>query len=119
PDMRAPADLLGEYLIHIESENRSWETWPIWFAKMGIAEPARGRSERFYNYMMGLQAAIESHGVMLGWRGLITDHLKRGSLVPAVSGSVPAAGGYYQLLPMNRPPSPATKLLQEWIEAQA
>jgi DNA-binding transcriptional LysR family regulator len=119
PDMRTPADLPGERLIHIESENRSWETWPIWFAKMGIAEPPRGRAERFNNYLMGMQAAIESHGVMLGWRGLIIDHLTRGDLVPAVPGSVPAAGGYYQLLPINRSPSPATKLLQEWIELQA
>jgi LysR family glycine cleavage system transcriptional activator len=119
PEMRTPADLLAERLIHTESDNRSWETWPIWFAKMGITEPARGRSERFNNYMMALQAAIDSHGVMLGWRGLITDHLARGTLVPAVPGSVPAAGGYYQLLPMNRPASPATTLLRDWIEAQA
>jgi DNA-binding transcriptional LysR family regulator len=69
--------------------------------------------------MMALQAAIDSHGVMLGWRGLITDHLARGTLVPAVPGSVPAAGGYYQLLPLNRPASPATMLLRDWIEAQA
>lgn len=117
-EMRTPADLLAERLIHIESENRSWETWPVWFAKMGIMEPPRGRSERFNDYMMGMQAAAESHGVMLGWRGLIADHLTRGTLVPAVPGSVPAAGGYYQLLPMHRPVSPATRLLREWIEAQ-
>jgi DNA-binding transcriptional LysR family regulator len=119
PQMKVPADLLNERLVHVESENRTWETWPIWFAKMGITEPPRGRAETFNNYMMGLQAAIESHGIMLGWRNLIADHLIRGNLVPAVPGSVPAAGGYYQLLPMSRPASPATILLSQWIEAQA
>jgi LysR family glycine cleavage system transcriptional activator len=119
PGLARPADLLGERLIHVESENRTWETWPIWFAKMGVTEPAHGRAERFNNYMMALQAAVESHGVVLGWRRLIAEHLARGMLVPAVPGGIPAAGGYYQLLPMNRPASAPTRLLRDWIAREA
>lgn len=119
PGLAGPADLLGERLIHVESENRSWETWPIWFAKMGVTEPAHGRAERFNSYMMALQAAIDSHGIVLGWRRLIGAHLERGLLVPAVPGGIPAVGGYYRLLPMNRPASAQTRLLQDWIAREA
>jgi len=119
PELVRPADLLTTRLIHLESENRDWETWPVWFQRVGIAGPPPRSGERFNDYVMAIQAAIDGHGVLLGWRRLLHDHLNRGALAQAVAASVPAQGGYFQLVRADRPVSPATRLLQDWIAAAA
>lgn len=119
PEMRAPADLRAARLIHLESENRDWETWPVWFQRVGIPGPPPRSGERFNDYVMAIQAAIDGHGVLLGWRRLLHDHLVRGALVKAVPASAPAQGGYFQLVRADRPVSPATRLLQDWIAGAA
>jgi DNA-binding transcriptional LysR family regulator len=119
PELRRPADLSAARLIHLESENRDWETWPIWFQRVGIGGPPPRGGERFNDYVMAIQAAIEGHGVLLGWRRLLRDHLGRGALMQAVPAAVPAQGGYFQLVRADRPVSPATRLLQDWIAAAA
>ena len=119
PGLREAADLQSARLIHLESENRDWETWPVWFQRVGIAGTPPRTGERFNDYVMAIQAAIDGRGVLLGWRRLILDHLNRGVLVRAVPASAPAQGGYFQLVRADRPVSPATRLLQDWIGAAA
>lgn len=119
PELKQPDDLQVARLIHLESENREWETWSAWFQRMGVAGPPSRAGERFNDYVMAIQAAIDGRGVLLGWRRMIADHLDRGLLVQAVPGAVPAQGGYFQLLRADRPVTPATRLLQEWIREAA
>ncbi len=119
PELRRSDDLRTARLIHLESENREWETWSAWFDGVGIAGSPSRAGEHFNDYLMAIQAAIDGRGVLLGWRRMIADHLARGLLVQAVPGAVPAQGGYFELLRADRPVTPVTRLLQEWIREVA
>ena len=81
-----PADLLGETLLHLDDEHWAAYPWPPinwrhWFQKFGVEPASESHGLSFNNYPTMIQTTIRGHGIGLGWRHLVSDYLKEGSLV--------------------------------------
>lgn len=69
-------------LLHVRSAEASWLTWSDYLQATGL--PAVRREGRvFTNYVQATQAALEGHGMMLGWRSITGALTASGALVPA------------------------------------
>jgi LysR family transcriptional regulator, glycine cleavage system transcriptional activator len=69
-------------LLHVRSTEASWLTWSDYLQATGL--PAVRREGRvFTNYVQATQAALEGHGMMLGWRSITGALTASGALVPA------------------------------------
>jgi len=69
-------------LLHVRTAEASWVTWEDYFRAIG-RPPVRRGGQTFTNYVQTTQAALEGHGLMLGWRSIT------GELVPRASSSPP------------------------------
>jgi DNA-binding transcriptional LysR family regulator len=115
--IREPADLLGRDLIHLEEPFRIRPTWTDWFAGHGLAWTDRGDGLRLNDYALVLQAAIAGEGVALGWRHLVERLVAQGFLVVALDAPYSEVDGFYLVWPSDRPISPETEQVRDWIVA--
>lgn len=115
PGLRAPSDLLGERLIHLENVDPRWEDWSTWFRALGIKQKPRKVRQRMNSYIVAVQAAIDGVGIALGWRRMIESYLRQGMLVPVVDAAVPSTNAYYQVYSSQRPLGAAAKALRDWL----
>lgn len=86
PPMRrrfdGPVPLDGVSLLHVRSPETSWVTWTDYLKRAG--KPlVTGRGQTFTNYVQATQAALEGHGVLLGWRSITGALVASGQLVSA------------------------------------
>ena len=108
------AELAALPLIHLNAESRRWTTWRTWFETLGYSGPL-SRGTRVNNYMIALQAAQDSAGLVLGWERLVRPYLNNGTLVSFGQFKVPAPESFF----LNR--SPATTgdkqvdLVADWL----
>lgn len=69
-------------LLHVRSNEASWLTWSDYLVGIGHP-PVRAGGQSFTNYVQTSQAALEGHGMMLGWRSITGPLVASGSLVSA------------------------------------
>lgn len=107
--------LLDQQLIHLDAERSApWLDW----GKYGAAfESGRRKTStegdlRFNTYSLVVQAAVESEGIALGWRGLVDSYLRSGVLVEA-GPSLATECGYWLVSPRKKNPSNAR--LVSWL----
>ncbi|MGI9411377.1 MAG: LysR substrate-binding domain-containing protein [Hyphomicrobiaceae bacterium] len=105
-------------LIQMEGAHAQWTTWPTWFSAQGI-NVGRINGPSFNNYVIALQAAEDSAGVILGWRKLIAPIMARGGLVALTNATISAPGGYYLTWDRHRDLSPSAALLRDWLVREA
>ena len=74
----APATLP---LLHMDDRDPRWLDWPRWSELAGLAPPPRPARFHYNNYPLLLNAAIEGHGLALGWHGLVGPLIEEGTLV--------------------------------------
>jgi len=92
-------DLPAQPLLHLESVEPTWMSWPTWFRYMGIEiDDREPRATSFNNYLVILQAAQQGQGVALGWRRLVQPFIDSGQLVRPVAESLTADSAYYLLV---------------------
>jgi len=98
---RSPADdLLHAPLLHIDQTGRSWQDWTAWFAGNGLTYVRPGDAVVYPTYGSAVVLAISGNGVLLSWRTLMGDHLRRGLLIevgPLVT--MPTRGYFLQWPP--------------------
>jgi DNA-binding transcriptional LysR family regulator len=69
-------------LLHVKSAEASWLTWADYLRATG--QPgARRKGQTFTNYVQATQAALDGHGMMLGWRSITGALTASGVLVSA------------------------------------
>jgi LysR family transcriptional regulator, glycine cleavage system transcriptional activator len=120
PRLAAPADLLAQPLLHLESPDPArWLDWPGWFRGQGVEGVARGRSLRLNNYPLVLQAALAGQGVALGWRPLVDDLLAAGQLVACLPHPFRTQRGYFLAQPLADRPDPLRAAFRDWLVAEA
>ncbi|SLN27661.1 LysR substrate-binding domain-containing protein [Roseisalinus antarcticus] len=69
-------------LLHVHSAEQSWVTWRDYLRRTG--QPAiAARGQAFTNYVQATQAALEGHGLILGWRSITGALAAAGQLVTA------------------------------------
>lgn len=105
----------GYELIGQDVPERSWLSWPDWFARAGIQAATSKPALRFNQYTEVLQAARAGHGIALGWALLVRSALDDGSLVRLGSAKVSADGRYNVVVPVRRKPHVLRDVVVEWL----
>lgn len=119
PDLRTPADLLDESLLHLDEIDRSWITWPAWLRATGVEPPRPLHGPRFNNYAIVVQAARDGQGIALGWRRLVADLLADGSLVRPIDSRLHTRESYFLVVPTAASPDWRTEAFCRWIFEEA
>ncbi|GAA3888509.1 MULTISPECIES: LysR substrate-binding domain-containing protein [Gibbsiella] len=108
--------LLAHTLLIQDDPQREWTGWRDWFAAQGVAGFSPQATWRANNYPFLVQAALQGDGILLGWEGLVQDHLNRGELVPAHVGKLAVAGKCYLLIPQDRFIRPVIRRVIQWLQ---
>jgi len=100
-------------LLHVRSTEPSWVTWADYLRATG--QPAVLRSgQTFTNYVQATQAALEGHGLMLGWRSITGPLVASGQLLPVgLPRFVPREAFY--LVARNKRGAPAVENFAAWL----
>ena len=68
----APIDLLDRPLVHLEERYRPRYSWDRWFTDHRVPVESSLPGYRTNDYSLVLQAALDGHGVALGWEHIVT-----------------------------------------------
>lgn len=104
-------------LLHVRSDETSWVTWADYLAATGQA-PVRGGGQTFTNYVQTTQAALEGHGMMLGWRSITGALTAEGRLVPAGLPALVPRDAFHLVVRRKRG-GPGTETFAAWLLAHA
>ena len=113
PVLAERGGLAGAPLLHVDSEEASWLTWPQYFANTGVMRKGATLGRRFSNYVQATQAALAGQGVLLGWRSNAGDLIDSGQLVPLTPTPYFPPEAFYLVVP-RRPASVAARSFQQW-----
>ncbi len=104
-------------LLHVRSPEASWLTWPDYLS--GTGQPVvRGGGQSFTNYVQATQAALEGHGMMLGWRSITGALVAAGNLTPAGLPAL-APGDAFHLALRHKKTGEATEKFARWLRSHA
>lgn len=117
--LREPADLLNETLLHLVQFDRNWVTWEAWLREFGVKGPPSSRGLEFDSYLILVQAALDGQGIALGGGRLAEDSVERGALVRPIEASVRSERAFHLITPRNVPLSEPAKLFRDWILNEA
>ena len=113
-----PLDLSGlaeERLLHHKADPQDWFEWDEWLARLGLALRVGSRGAVFDSYPIMIQAAIEGHGLAIGWRRTTEDLLASGALVRPYAESLPLAAGLSVYRRQAGPARPEVEALIGWL----
>lgn len=77
----ALADLSTHRLLHHKATPQDWLEWDGWLERQGAAFRIGRTGSVFDSYPVMVQAAVEGHGIALGWRSTMENLLQSGALV--------------------------------------
>jgi LysR family glycine cleavage system transcriptional activator len=115
-NLRAPADLAGQTLLHDAVWNSDWAHW-LHHAGVGGVDAGRGPS--YSLYALALDAALGGAGILIGRRSLVAPHLADGRLVAPFAEEFPSGDRLTMLTPSAGKPHPKRAELIAWLEARA
>ncbi len=108
-------DFLHVKLIDSDATLEGWMTWNGWFKAMGDERPKLKYALRCSSYTDTVQAALQGHGVALGWNRLLEPMLARGELVRLTPCVVRPKEAYYVVIPNGRQITPLIHALVDWL----
>lgn len=113
----ALSDLPDHHLLHHKADPPDWLGWDGWLGRHGLASRVGDRGTVFDSYPVMLQAAVQGHGIALGWRRTTEVLLRTGALVrPFGEGaSVPDELSVYRRRGRARPEADA---LLAWLKGE-
>lgn len=121
PSLRArfegpvPPDAVS--LLHVRSAEASWLTWSDYLA--GTGQPGvRSGGQSFTNYVQTTQAALEGHGMMLGWRSITGALVATGALVSAGLPVLTPKDAFYLAL-RHKKSGEAAERFANWLRSHA
>ena len=112
-------DFLDVALIDSDATLEGWMTWNSWFKELGASRPKLKYSLRCSAYTDTIQAALQGHGIALGWGRLLEPMLASGQLVRLTSLVVRPRDAYYVVVPNGRTPTPLMLSLIDWLRGDA
>ncbi|MGP1253050.1 MAG: LysR substrate-binding domain-containing protein [Kiloniellales bacterium] len=133
---RAPlplAELPQHRLLHHRVHPQDWPDWDDWLQRLGcdlrvgdgetggvtsVDRPNGGGAVVFDSYPVLIQAAVEGHGIGLGWRRAMEQLLQSGKLVRPFAESVTLDDGLAVYRHKRSQERPAVKALLAWLKAQ-
>jgi LysR family transcriptional regulator, glycine cleavage system transcriptional activator len=117
--LRAAPDLLRTRLLKLEGVDPGWTTWEQFLGNLGLPVngPLSGRS--FNNYIVAIQAAVDSQGVALGWESLVRAHIEQRSLQRVTDAELAAPSAFYVTWATNGSLKAEAAVLRDWLIARA
>ncbi len=109
--------LLDAPLLHVDQTDRSWQHWSSWFAANGQAYRPPTDIVVYPTYGSLVPLAIGGSGVVLSWRTLSGDLLRRGLLVEVGPVVVSPGSGYYLHWPPALSRDMTFQRFQHWLRA--
>ncbi|MBA2965225.1 MULTISPECIES: LysR substrate-binding domain-containing protein [Ramlibacter] len=120
PQLRSPADLRPEWLLHDASP---WDgageftEWNGWLAATGVTLDRLDSGPRFNLSLLSLEAAAAGQGVALGRTALVLDDLRSGRLVELFGRPVQSEASYF-FVAAQEPSGPVVRV-EAWLRARA
>jgi len=118
---RTPLDLsllADERLLHHKAYPQDWLEWDDWLARLGQPLRVGAKGTVFDSYPIMIQAAIEGHGMTLGWRRSMENFLRSGTLVRPYRESVALPAGLSVYLRQAGPSRPEADALLGWLRRE-
>lgn len=104
-------------LLQYESfADDTWIRWETWFSHSGLRFQPQNVHMSFRNYSDLINAVLAGHGVGLGWKRLLENHLAKEDLLPLGEQRYIPPEHYYLVVPTSRPLSAAASLVAKWFE---
>lgn len=97
PGLAELKDLGGCTWLWLDESERDWISWNDWFRRLGHPSIKPRNKINLNNYSLVIQAALGGQGVALGWRNLVDQYLKAGTLVRPISDMVETEGQFFVL----------------------
>lgn len=82
------SDLQSHTLLHHRTTPPQWLQWEGWLKEVGQVTHGDSRGSVFDSYPLMLQAAVEGHGIALGWRRTAERLIENGTLAKPCTESV-------------------------------
>jgi len=111
--LKAPADLAGQTLIHLSSRRGVWSSW---LRSAGCAGLKSKRSLSFDTMPAALEAAAQGRGVAIGIDGLMQEW--EGSLVRPFAIRAPGDASYYLVHRRGDGVRPEVRAFANWITTE-
>jgi len=117
--LHSVTDLPRHTLLELEDDHWDWMTWRIWLTENGVGLPVEHHGMAINNYPLILQAAVDGHGVALGWQHLVDNHLIDNRLIrPLKDAAVSTRFGYYLLSPIGHRQTADAIMFRDWLLQQ-
>lgn len=107
--------LADHHLLHHKATPRDWIEWDDWLVRVGQTVRVGIHGTVFDSYPLMLQAAIEGHGIALGWGRSAEKLLQSGALVRPFTESAVLPGELCVYLRDHDAPGPAVAALLAWL----
>ena len=116
PRMNDVAALADHVLIDVSNVHTEWLNWKTWMAELGVESEGITPSTQVNTYPLGIQAAVDGLGVVLGWGHLVDQMLQKGTLVRPLEGvHVRTTSGYYLLRREGAENYPERDVVTNWL----
>ena len=106
------------HLLHHSKSPPDWLGWQDWFNRMNINAEIKTTDEVYDSYPLMMQAAIEGHGIALGWRRASERLLESGDLVRPFDEHVKIPDSFGVYKPIHWKSKPNSHQVLEWIKSE-
>ena len=100
-------------LLHVRTTDAAWIGWPDYLSATGMPR-VRAAGRTFTNYVQATQAALEGHGMLLGWRSITGALVETGALVQAGLPALPLSDGFH-VARRHKRQGAATERFVDWL----
>ncbi len=114
----ALGELAEHRILHYKGEPGDWLEWDDWLERQGVALRVTGMGSVFDSYPVMMQAALEGHGVALGWRRALEGMLQSGALVRPCRETVVLPKGVSVYQRREARARPEVDALLSWLKAE-
>lgn len=112
---QSPAEALaGQTVIRQDSDD-----WDVWLQQASLSDFVPSRELRFADYSMAAAAAVNGHGILLGYSGYIDAEVAAGLLVYPFELSVSTGKGYHLVYQKERLADPRVRAFRDWVMSEA
>lgn len=112
----ALTDLPQHTLLHHRSSPPHLMEWDSWLGTFGLTLAQHSASQVFDNYPMMLQAAVEGHGIAMGWQRTASRLIESGALIRPCVQSVPLPEAISVFSRYQDRDRHETRALVQWLE---
>lgn len=111
---QTPDGLLDAPLLHLEERYSPRFDWQRWFNQHGVATDPRLAGDRFNDYSLVIQAALDGQGVALGWWHIVSDLVEQG-LLETLAEPMVTERPFVIVHPRHRTLGAGAEALRSWL----